>query len=89
MPLARPGRRRRWIAGLSSAAVCTLVGTLLVVAPWLPNWDQNYFSGSQPGWYAIWTDSYFRGAVSGVGALNLYISFVELLRLVRGSGRSG
>ena len=85
MPLGRPGRWRRWIMGLLSAAVCTLVGALLVVMPWLPGWDQNYFSGSHSGWYAIWIDSYFRGAVSGVGALNLYISFVELLRLGRGT----
>ena len=85
MPLDRPGRWRRWVRGLLSAAVCTLVGTLLVVTPWLPGWDQNYFSGSRAAWYAIWIDSYFRGAVSGVGALNLYISFVEMLRLVRGT----
>lgn len=85
MPLERWGLLRRWIMGLLSAAVCTLVGALLMAAPWLPNWNQNYFSGSHPGWYAIWVDSYFRGAVSGVGALNLYISFVELLQLVRGS----
>lgn len=88
MPLERQGRWRRWVSGLLSAAVCTLVGTLLVAAPWLPSWDQNYFSGSQAGCYAIWTDSYFRGAVSGLGALNLYISFVEVLALVRGGGRS-
>lgn len=89
MPLERPGRWRRWIMGLLSAGVCTTVGTLLVLLPWVPGWDQNYFSGSRQGWYAVWMNSYFRGAVSGVGAVNLYVSFLELLRLVRGDRRSG
>jgi hypothetical protein len=86
VPLERPGRWGRWIRGLLTAAVCTMVGTLLVLLPWVPGWDQNYFSGSRPEWYAVWMNSYFRGAVSGVGVLNLYISFLELLGLVRGTG---
>jgi hypothetical protein len=72
--------------GLLTAAVCTMVGTLLVLLPWLTSWGQNLFSGSSAGWYAVWMNPYFRGAVSGVGVLNLYISFLELLRLVRGTG---
>ena len=28
-----------------------------------------------------WTSSYFRGALSGLGLLNIYISLGELLRL--------
>jgi hypothetical protein len=32
---------------------------------------------------AIWTSSPFRGAISGVGILNIYISFTEVARLRR------
>jgi hypothetical protein len=34
-----------------------------------------------------WTSSYFRGAWSGLGVLNIYISIGELLRLRRSSRR--
>ncbi len=86
MPSAgRPfGRWRRRLAGLALAFVYTVVGALLGLLPWLPDWDQNYFSGTNPGWYAIWMSSYFRGAISGVGVVNLCISFLELLDLLRG-----
>lgn len=79
----RSGRARRWVAGLMVAFVYTLLGTVLVLLPWLPNWDQNYFSGSSRGWYSLWMNPYFRGAVSGVGVLNLCISFLELMQLMR------
>jgi len=83
--LGKPsGRWRRWIAGLVLAFFCTIVGTLLVLLPWLPSWDQNYFSGASPVWYSIWMSPYFRGAISGVGVVNLYVSFMELLGLLRG-----
>jgi hypothetical protein len=62
----------------------TIVGTLLAVLPWMPRWDQNYFSGATAGWYAVWMSPYFRGAISGLGVLNLCISFLELVDLLRG-----
>jgi hypothetical protein len=52
---------------------------MLVLLPWTPAWDQNFFSGWSPGWYAVWVNPYFRGAVSGVGALNLYVVVADLI----------
>ena len=78
-----PAKRGGWLAGLATAAVCTVVGTLLAMLPWLPIWEQNSFSGTNRTWYSIWMNPYFRGAVSGVGILNLYLSFLELLALLR------
>ena len=31
----------------------------------------------------VWDNPYFRGALSGLGLLNIYISFVEVFRLKR------
>jgi hypothetical protein len=86
MPRAgRPfGRWRRWATGFLLAFLYTLLGTTLALVPWLPSWDQNYFSGTSPGWYSIWMNPYFRGTISGVGVVNLCISFLELLELLRG-----
>ncbi len=78
-----PARQGGWLAGLATAAICTVVGTLLTALPWLPLWEQNSLSGTSQTWYAIWMNTYLRGAVSGIGVLNLYISFLELLALLR------
>lgn len=78
------GRHRRWARGFLTAFLFTLVGTLLTVFPWLPGWDQNYFSGSRADWYEVWMNPYFRGAVSGIGVLNLCASFLGLVDLLRG-----
>jgi hypothetical protein len=52
------------------------------VFPWLGDiWENNFFSSVLRHGY--WGNGYFRGAVSGLGAINLYISFVEILRLRR------
>ncbi len=74
---------RQWIVSLAAACGYTVVGVLLAFLPWLPGWDQNYFSGGSHGWFSVWMNPYFRGAVSGVGILNLYLSFLELLGLVK------
>ena len=81
------GRRRRWAASFVVAFLYTLIGTLLALLPWLPRWDQNYFSGANPGWYALWMSPYFRGAITGVGVVNLCISYFELSDIFRGEKR--
>jgi hypothetical protein len=62
---------------------CLEVGIFLVVYPWTPWWENNYFSNLLPQWRFYWDNMYVRGAISGLGVVNLYISFVEALRLRR------
>jgi hypothetical protein len=82
---AKPFERgHRWLRRLLTCFLFTLVGTLLMVVPWMAGWDQNFFSGSRPGWYSLWMNPYFRGAISGVGMLNLVVSFLELFHLLHG-----
>jgi hypothetical protein len=59
------------------------VGIFLVVFPWTPWWDTNYFPGLLPQLMPYWDNMYLRGAVSGLGVVNLYISLIEALRLRR------
>ena len=76
----------RWygrMARLLAVVFCAGVGALLLVLPWGSYWEQNYFSDLGAGWYAMWMNSYFRGAVSGLGVVNLYIFLMELRRLRR------
>ena len=62
---------------------CLEIGAFLVIFPWTSYWDGNYFSVLKPEWHQYWDNMYVRGALSGLGVVNLYISLVEVLRLRR------
>lgn len=77
---------RVWLRTAGVAAwvlLCSLLGAVLLVLPWVPVWERNYFASRMPGWSAFWLSPYWRGAVSGLGLVNVGISFCELLRLWR------
>ncbi|MEO8129589.1 MAG: hypothetical protein ABI822_20990 [Bryobacteraceae bacterium] len=78
--------RYKWyhkLAGLFAVIFCFELGVFLLVFPWASEWDLNYFS-SLPLWASsIWASPYFRGAISGLGVLNIYVSFIEVFRLRR------
>ena len=61
--------------------ICLEVGLFLAVFPWIPDWSNNYFSSLDRSWHQLWMNHYFRGAVSGLGLLNILISLQELLIL--------
>ena len=63
--------------------VCFEVGAFLTVFPWTPQWDSNSVANLFPLLRDLWTNSYFRGALSGLGLLNIYISLGEVARLRR------
>ena len=44
---------------------------------------RQLFFGLVPEWHRFWDNSYVRGAISGLGVVNLYISFLEIFRLRR------
>ena len=62
---------------------CLEMGLFLLIFPWTDSWDGNYFSSLVPQIKPVWDNLYVRGAVSGVGVVNLYISLVEIFRLRR------
>jgi hypothetical protein len=69
------------------ATACLIVGSVLLVFPWTPSWEHNYFGSVTPFLRSWWSNFYLRGAVSGIGMVNLYISLVEVVRLKRFSLR--
>ena len=58
------------------------VGLVLIVIPWLAFWDRNYFAQLVPPLEALITNNFVRGAVSGLGLINLSTGFVELASIV-------
>ena len=64
------------------------LGCFLLVFPWMDAWHLNHFPALVPAFFEIWDDPYFRGAISGLGVVNLFISLAQLLYLVRSSQNS-
>jgi hypothetical protein len=62
---------------------CLEVGLFLLIFPWTDYWPTNYFSTAIPLWSRYWDNMYVRGAISGLGVVNLYISLLEIFRLRR------
>jgi hypothetical protein len=56
-------------------------GLLLVLIPWSTFWERNYFVDWSPAVAAILTNNYLRGAVSGLGLLNVWAALAELADL--------
>jgi hypothetical protein len=85
-PVAGTPVRYRWyhkVGAVLYAFFCFEIGVILFLLPWLDIWDKNYFSAFGVRWADLWVSPYFRGAVSGLGVLDIAISFFELFRLRR------
>ncbi len=54
------------------------VGLLLIVLPWSSFWERNYFALAWPVLVPILTNNFMRGAVSGLGVVNLIAGFADL-----------
>lgn len=54
------------------------VGLLLVVLPWSGFWERNYFAMAWPALRELLTNNFIRGAVTGLGLVNLYAGFADL-----------
>jgi hypothetical protein len=56
------------------------VGLLLIIVPWWSAlWDQNYFAQSLPIVHTVIANNYVRGAISGLGLVNVYVGLAELV----------
>lgn len=75
-PKPRMGWGRR-IEKIVLALFCLEVGGFLLIFPWVPQWSDNYFFSAAEQLRPLFLSPYFRGAISGLGALNLYLAIVE------------
>src|SRR5262249_29259332 len=59
--------------------VCIIVGVLLVVLPWRPEWTDNRLLLTSPGLRTLVANGFVRGLCSGLGLLDIWIGFAEVL----------
>ncbi|MDP2321844.1 MAG: hypothetical protein Q8O42_21200 [Acidobacteriota bacterium] len=49
-----------------------------MLIPWSTFWERNYFVEWSPALEAVLTSNYLRGAISGLGLVNIAVALVEL-----------
>ncbi len=64
------------------------VGIFLLFLPWLRIWENNYLVYLYPKLRLIVANPFFKGAVLGLGIVNILIGFQEISHL-RTNGRGG
>lgn len=84
---ARPAPKllkwHRRVLGICFAIFALELGIFLFVFPWLRSWDLNWVPLQSESLRGLWMSPYFRGSLSGVGLLNLYVGIAELGRQLR------
>ncbi|MFZ0479187.1 MAG: hypothetical protein WAL71_08555 [Terriglobales bacterium] len=84
---AEPRRRlstlRLWLrrAGvLFFVFLCATLGVMLMIVPWRPEWSENSLLLAYPGIRELISSGFVRGAVTGLGLLNVWIGFWEAIQ---------
>jgi hypothetical protein len=54
------------------------VGLLLILVPWSGFWDRNYFTMAMPALQVVLHNNFVRGAVTGIGVINLCAGLADL-----------
>jgi hypothetical protein len=59
--------------------VCAVVGVLLVILPWQPEWTDNRLLLAYPSLRSVVASGFVRGICSGLGMLDIWIGFWEAI----------
>jgi uncharacterized protein (DUF2062 family) len=79
-----------WIhkgASILFVIFCAELGLFLLIYPWTSRWTMNVIPTWLPVPPEVWLNGYLRGAVSGLGIANVWVAFVEALRIRRARSR--
>jgi hypothetical protein len=68
------------VAALLSIVSSLLVGIVLVFAPWTALWDSNWLLPVWPGLRGFLTSAFTRGAVTGLGLVNVVLAVSDVRR---------
>ena len=66
------------MAALLSILSSLLVGSVLVFAPWTSLWDSNWLLQLWPGLRGLLLNAFTRGAVTGLGLVNVLVALGDL-----------
>lgn len=78
----KPAWQRRLLR-LTLALFTFEIGIFLIVFPWTENWNSNYFQVFTPAIQELWQQPSFRGALTGLGFVNIYIAILQVFYALR------
>ena len=67
--------------------VCAVVGVLLVILPWRPEWTDNRLLLTYPSLRTFVANGFVRGICSGLGIMDIWIGFWEATHYHEGERR--
>ena len=70
------------VASAVLVVACCMMGAILFYLPWTGVWEQNYFLSHFPSMIPILLHPSFRGAVSGLGILDIFLA----IRMINSEG---
>ena len=76
------------MAAFLSVFSSLLVGLVLTFAPWTSLWDANYLLQPHPVLRSLLLNSFTRGAITGLGLVNVMLALIEAHDHMR-EGRHG
>lgn len=82
-------RWNRRVLGICLVIFALELGLFLLVFPWRRDWEMSWIPVHSPKLAAVWMSPFFRGALSGLGLLNLGVAAAEFSRQVKMFGRGG
>ncbi len=85
-PSEEPSRFITWhrrVLGFCLVIFALEVGLFLMVFPWRPEWELDWVPVHSANLAGIWLNRYFRGTISGLGLLNIYIAIAELFKQLK------
>jgi hypothetical protein len=85
-PPVKPGKVARWqrrFLGFCLIIFAFELGLFLLVFPWLRPWEMSWIPLHSPRLASFWMSPYFRGALSGLGLLNIYVALAEAGRQLK------
>ena len=77
-----------WICNALYIISSLYLGIALLALPWTSAWESNYFLYIFPQFRPIVTNSFFKGAVLGLGLANILIGIQEIVR-IRNASQGG
>ena len=82
---ARPRLGFGWLWQVLYILYCLEVGVFLLFLPWMSLWDTNYLVYLYPRLCPIVANPYLKGAVLGLGIVNVFIGIQEIAQFKKGS----
>jgi hypothetical protein len=74
-----------WIWHLLYIIYSLEVGLVLIFLPWLAIWDNNYLLYLFPHFRPLLANAFLKGAVLGLGIVNILIGIQEIVRFKKNS----